>query len=233
VNAALYFRKDRDLVNRRSKIILILGFLATAGYGFIFYSAASPIDSLIVFLKTAPFNERGDFLAGLFGPITFLWLIIGYLLQAEIISASREQIYSQSELILYQLEMQNRVYDPVFTLEVDANRICHISNVGQEYARQLMVYYVDHKNQKLFIIAMANALGGSAALQVDLQPPLRLPLKVESELPFELMLVYNTRVNELRAQRFYLIEADQGIIGWQVETAGSLPSYFSAYNKKI
>lgn len=145
-------------MNRRSKIILILGFLATAGYGFIFYSAASPIDSLIVFLRTAPFNERGDFLAGLFGPITFLWLIIGYLLQAEIISASREQIYSQSELILYQLEMQNRVYDPVFTLEVDANRICHISNVGQEYARQLMVYYVDHKNQKLFIIAMANAL---------------------------------------------------------------------------
>src|SRR5690625_1224055 len=143
------------------------------------------------------------------------------------------KIYNICKLIFNKLEMKNMVYYTVFTLEVNTNRICHISNVGQEYSRQLMVYYVDHKNQKLFIIAMANALGGSAALQVDLQPPLRLPLKVESELPFELMLVYNTRVNELRAQRFYLVEADQGIIGWQIETAGSLPSYFSAYNKKI
>lgn len=216
-------------MNRRSKIILSLGFLATTGYGFIFYSVASPIESLIVFLRIAPFNERGDFLAGLFGPITFLWLIIGYLLQAEIISASREQIYSQSELILYQLEMQNRVYDPVFTLELDENRVCHISNVGQEFVRQLMVYYVDHKNQKQFILAMASALGGSAVLEVGLQPPLRLPLKVEGELLFELMLVYNTRVDDMRAQRFYLVEAGQGIIGWQIETAGSLPNYFSSY----
>lgn len=217
-------------MNRQSKIILILGFFATVCYGVIFYYSATPIDNLIFFLKTAPFNERGDFLAGLFGPITFLWLIIGYLFQAESISSNREQIYSQNELILHQLEMHNRTYDPIFTLEIDENRVCYISNIGEEFARQLMVIYVDHKNQKKSIIQMTNALGGSAVLQVDLQPPLRLPIKIEDELLFELLIVYNTRVDELRAQRFYLTETNQNIIGWQIETAGSLPSYFCKYN---
>lgn len=48
-------------------------------------------------LKTMPLNEVGDFLAGVFGPVGFLWLVFGYFMQASEISATRRSIARQEK----------------------------------------------------------------------------------------------------------------------------------------
>ena len=69
-------------------------------------------------------------------------------------------------------------------------------------------------------------LGEYAELDYYLKPPLRLPVKVEDEINYEILVVYNSKIEDLRAQRFYFEESDSGHIGWQIAIAGQLPDYF-------
>lgn len=66
-------------------------------------------------LKTGNLNELGDFLAGLFTPLAFLWLVYGYLLQSEELrlqhkelSLTRDQLGKQTELLQEQVEADLR-----------------------------------------------------------------------------------------------------------------------------
>lgn len=54
-------------------------------------------------LSTLELNAIGDFLAGVFGPIAFLWLVLGYLQQG------RELKLSSEALILQAVELKNSV----------------------------------------------------------------------------------------------------------------------------
>ena len=57
-----------------------------------------PVLLLIVFAKwPSGLNEWGDFLAGAFGPVAFLWLVIGYLQQGKELSNSSDALKRQAE----------------------------------------------------------------------------------------------------------------------------------------
>jgi hypothetical protein len=75
-----------------------------------------------------PLNEAGDFLAGIFGPIAFLWLVIGYLMQNKELKNSVEQTKEAQRLASNQLEFQKSIRDkdekikiiesqPIFNIE--------------------------------------------------------------------------------------------------------------------
>lgn len=48
-------------------------------------------------LGSMPLNEVGDFLAGAFGPVAFLWLVLGFLQQGEELSLSTKALNMQAE----------------------------------------------------------------------------------------------------------------------------------------
>ena len=47
------------------------------------------------FIWKSDFNEFGDFLAGVFTPVAFGWLIYGYFLQRNELRLQREELYLQ------------------------------------------------------------------------------------------------------------------------------------------
>ena len=47
-------------------------------------------------------NELGDFLAGVFSPLAFLWLIVGYFLQASELNLTRKELIGQTNALTAQ-----------------------------------------------------------------------------------------------------------------------------------
>lgn len=101
--------------------------------------------------KAMPLNEIGDFLAGLFSPVAFLWLVVGYFQQGEELKLNtralelqvnelKQSVAQQKELVeitradvaitkmAYELETQreNRKAQPV--LQLSANSYSSSSN---------------------------------------------------------------------------------------------------------
>ena len=69
-------------------------------------------------------NELGDFLAGAFGPMAFLWLVLGYIQQGKELSASSRALEMQVLELKKTLEFQritadkqDAALDPVLTLK--------------------------------------------------------------------------------------------------------------------
>ena len=54
-------------------------------------------------------NEFGDFLAGAFSPLAFLWLIIGYMQQGEELSLNTEALRLQSDELRQSVEQQRQL----------------------------------------------------------------------------------------------------------------------------
>lgn len=48
-------------------------------------------------LREIPLNELGDFLAGVFGPLTLFWLILGFLLQREELGQNTKALQIQAD----------------------------------------------------------------------------------------------------------------------------------------
>lgn len=54
--------------------------------------------------KNMGFNEWGDFFAGAFAPLAFLWLVIGYFQQGEELSQNTRALEQQEEALKLQVE---------------------------------------------------------------------------------------------------------------------------------
>lgn len=106
--------------------------LTLSYFAFVLPLIGGRVDSLM----TMPLNEVGDFLAGAFGPVAFMWLVLGFLQQGEelrqgtealqlqavelrsMAEAASQQIEAQREAFEHQLDEKDRALRAVFTAKV-------------------------------------------------------------------------------------------------------------------
>ncbi len=60
-------------------------------------------------LNTMPLNEIGDFCAGAFGPITFFWLILGFIMQTQELKQSSAALKLQADELKNSVEQQKEM----------------------------------------------------------------------------------------------------------------------------
>ncbi|WP_064390972.1 hypothetical protein [Pseudomonas sp. RIT-PI-r] len=76
------------------RVLAVLGIVLTFGYLiFIWWLVGERISSL----QTMDLNEVGDFLAGAFGPLAILWLVLGFFQQGAELRQSTEALKLQAE----------------------------------------------------------------------------------------------------------------------------------------
>lgn len=81
------------------------------------YLALNNIDAL----KKMPPNEWGDFFAGAFAPLAFLWLVLGYLQQGDELRLSTNALRLQAEELKNSVEQQRALVE-VSRLQVESER---------------------------------------------------------------------------------------------------------------
>ncbi len=92
--------------------IVTVAWLGVAAYLLLSNSAAAE--------KMTP-NEWGDFLAGAFAPLAFLWLVVGYMQQGEELRLSTEALRLQAEELKNSVEQQRALVE-VSRQQVEAER---------------------------------------------------------------------------------------------------------------
>lgn len=91
---------------KSSKVITVLGLLATMMY---LVALRWLVDSRWGTLRTLPLNEIGDFLAGAFGPLAILWLVLGYLQQGIELRQNSEALHLQAQELGNAVEQQREL----------------------------------------------------------------------------------------------------------------------------
>ena len=84
------------------------GAMATAAYVFAFLIYALVCSDLILGLTP---NEFAEFLAGVFGPLAFLWLVLGYLQQGDELRNSAEALRLQEEELHKLVQQQGQLVE--------------------------------------------------------------------------------------------------------------------------
>lgn len=107
---------------------------ALAGFGVgisVLYlvAAAWAMEGRFQALQTMPLNEVGDFLAGVFSPLAFFWLVLGFFQQGKELGASR------AALSLQALELKNSVERQKELVEITRQQ--HEAEVEERKAEQL------------------------------------------------------------------------------------------------
>lgn len=69
--------------------------------------------------KTLDLNEKGDFLAGVFSPLAFLWLVFGYFQQGNAIKLSNQNILEQLKLQKDERLEREHAVQPIFNFEAE------------------------------------------------------------------------------------------------------------------
>ncbi|MBW8127523.1 MULTISPECIES: hypothetical protein [Pseudomonas] len=88
-------------------------------------------------LQTLELNAIGDFLAGVFGPVAFLWLVLGYMQQGRELQLSSRALQSQAD------ELKSSV-----TKQDDLVKVINksLQNYLQSLEPLLQLKYVEHGN---------------------------------------------------------------------------------------
>lgn len=123
-----------------------IGGLLTALYiGFMFFMIAGRVGEL----RDLPLNELGDFLAGAFGPVAFLWLVLGFLQQGEELRQGTQALLLQAE------ELKNSVAQQSIMAEAATEQI-----KSQQMALQLQLAEKEKEQQPLFEFITGARSGG-------------------------------------------------------------------------
>ncbi|WP_122418605.1 hypothetical protein [Pseudomonas viridiflava] len=79
-------------------------------------------------------NELGDFLAGTFGPVAFLWLVLGFLQQGRELKLSTDALKLQAEELRNSVEQQTRMADAAVQQIHSAGQALELQLQGTERA---------------------------------------------------------------------------------------------------
>ncbi len=89
---------------------LATGSVLTIGYlGFI--TIARYDNTSWWWLQTVPMNELGDALAGVFAPLAFLWLVIGYWMQSEELRLQRKELEENTAALEKQASILEKEFE--------------------------------------------------------------------------------------------------------------------------
>lgn len=90
------------------RVLAIVGVVVTVGYlVFVWWLVGGRIDSL----QTMKLNEVGDFLAGAFGPLAILWLVLGFFQQGVELRQGTEALKMQAEELRASVQQQSAMVD--------------------------------------------------------------------------------------------------------------------------
>lgn len=96
-----------------------------------------------------PLNELGDFLAGVFGPVAFFWLILGFLQQGQELRQGTEALLLQAKELKNSVEQQS-IMAAAATMQIEA----------QQKALQLQIDERDRELQPEFEFVGGTRTGG-------------------------------------------------------------------------
>ncbi|ARC91923.1 TPA: hypothetical protein NJ528_004504 [Vibrio parahaemolyticus] len=102
-----------------SKNLTIIGFVLTGSYivglALLLYGRFEQMSSMQL-------NEIGDFLAGIFGPVAFLWLVLGFLQQGKELQQSTKALELQAAELNQSVEQQRELVE-VTRAQLEAERL--------------------------------------------------------------------------------------------------------------
>ena len=154
-------------------------------------------------LKMTP-NEWGDFFAGVFAPLAFLWLVLGYLQQGEELRLSSEALRLQAEELRNSVEQQRALVE-VSRQQVESER------EALAFERKLRE---DLSLPRLAVIGAGGSFSGSGRSSYNFL--LSNSGHAATELSVSAVLQDNTRIQFLKAipifekgsERHFTIERD-------------------------
>lgn len=180
-------------------------------------------------------NEFGDFLAGAFSPVAFLWLVLGFIqqqrelqqntdalkLQAdelknsvdqykEMVSIAREQLLADASLI----EENKRIREIETKPDISIKRIGWQSKNGMEYTYKIPVYS-DEREARNVCIAFPNGFGGFTSFTKDmLKSSMVLPEIVikNGNIPdeVELFISFESIIGKKYKYRYFFSDVHDG-----------------------
>lgn len=140
-------------------------------------------------LMTMPLNEVGDFLAGAFGPVAFLWLVFGFLQQGDELRQGTEALKLQAFELKNSVAQQS-IMAAAATQQIDAQRA----------ALQLQLDEIERGNRANFVFSHGVRGGGGVPgskvdtsmeigcsganaydVRIVFEPPIGSTVSVESE----------------------------------------------------
>ena len=113
-------------MTKNSRYFLVGGVLSIGYLSMPFIFGRGP--DVWTLVATGDLNQLGDFLAGFFAPVAFLWLIIGYLMQSKELSLQRQELAATVNALKLQAD----------ALEVQAREQATSSEALQSQAQTLM-----------------------------------------------------------------------------------------------
>jgi hypothetical protein len=91
--------------------------------------------TVIFFSKTSlgdvAFNEIGDFLSGIFSPIAFLWLILGYIQQGQELKQNTAAITQQKDEYIKSIKLSSYVA----LMQYESKEMDLLNNLGGGYEK--------------------------------------------------------------------------------------------------
>lgn len=110
-------------------------------------------------------NEVGDYLAGAFSPLAFLWLVIGYLMQNSELKLSRESIKRQADELEAATNIQVKRERRIF----DSNQpIIEITLVKVEHQSSISINFRNTGCKATNAIFTSDLMYGNALAEIDI-----------------------------------------------------------------
>lgn len=190
--------------------MIIIGILATIAYITTIVALRwNDFHSLEVF-RNLKLNELGDFLAGVLGPLSFFWLIIGYVQQQKELSLNTEALRLQAAELKSSVEQQkNLVLATREQIAIDKNaarRAEHALTKAGWPIFSIPSSRIEMKQSGITYYKFEIANSGAAARNVKLatEPPLK----------------------QLDKQFALFEKNEKKIVGWSTNSSGPAPEKF-------
>lgn len=228
---------------RASRTLHTTGFVITGAWilGLILYVAFSR-DSIV---DLAP-NELGDFAAGAFAPLAFLWLVLGFFQQGEelrhsgqalwlqgrelqnsveqqreLVKATREQLQFESDRLTAQAEELDRNAQPVLDMKSGGS-----TPTERDGMRSYVFHLLNHGRActDLKIGHRASPYASQAMLQTGERASFRLRLMIAHDSDVEVPVFYRDERLGAKMQKFIILKRGPDFTCELIETARPAPS---------